>query len=96
MRTHDRQVGVEAPQRAEERHAAFARRVVLREIHVLDDDADVLAGHEVQRLVGIARRQGLEAVKLEENLERLADRGLIVDDENLHWREHYSQKAPTE
>ncbi len=79
----DRQVGIEVPQGAKERHAALTRRVVLGEVHVLDDDPDVLAGHEVQRLLGTGRGQRLEAVQLEQDLERGADRGLIVDDENF-------------
>ena len=48
---HDRQVGVELPDRTKERHAAFTGGVVLTEIHVLDDDPDVLAGHEIQSLL---------------------------------------------
>ncbi len=92
---HDRQVGVQVPQRAEQSDATFAGRVVLREVHVLDDDPDVLAGDQIQRFVGACRRQRLEVVQLEEDLEGFADRGLIVDDEDLHWREHNQTRPLT-
>jgi hypothetical protein len=49
---HDRQIGIERPNRAKQLDPLEPRRRVLGEVHVLDHDPHVLSAHDVERFIG--------------------------------------------
>ena len=81
-----RQIGIDPTKLAKQRDAFLAGSRVIAEVHVLDHDPDVVAGHQTQRLLRAVRAQGLDAVNLKEHLERGSHRALVIDDQNLGHR----------
>ena len=79
----DRQVAVELAQAAKQCGALLAGGRVVAKVHVLNNGADVTAGDRLERgLGGVGDDRG-DAVHVEQDLERRADGGVIVDDQDL-------------
>ncbi len=79
---HDRKIGMLRADVAEELDALLARRRVGREVHVLDDEVDVLVLEKLQAVLGRVRHARLNLAQREHELERGADRVVVVDHED--------------
>ena len=78
----DRQVGLAAAQLPEQRDPFLAGRRVAREIHVLDHEVDAAVLEARERRLRAVHALDLDPVQIEEDLERGADRGVVVDDQD--------------
>ena len=78
----DRHRREDRPDAAEELDPLLARCRVATEIHVLHDGRDPALPDARERLLGAGDALGAQAVDLEQELERLAHRLLVVDDEH--------------
>ena len=68
--------------RAEQRDAFLARRRVGREVHVLHDEIDVLVLEALRALRPASTRQRADLAQPEHELERGADRVVVIDHED--------------
>ena len=76
-----RQIGMALADRAEQLHTLLARGGVGGEVHVLDHHVDGVALQHGQAVFRRQRRQGADLVQRQRQRERLAHRGIVVDDE---------------
>jgi hypothetical protein len=92
----DGQVGVDLAHPAEQLDPFAPGRLAGREVHVLDDDADVIALDGDERLLGRGRGRAGDVVDLEEDLEGLRDGRLVLDDQDVWHHAHLKRvtRAP--
>ena len=78
---HDRQVGLQAPQRAEQRDALLARGRLAAEVHVLDHEVDVALRDAIEPGARRVGERDLRALERQQHLERRAHGLAVVDHE---------------
>lgn len=78
----DRQIGIETPDRMEQRDAFVARRGVGMEIHVLHHEVDPARLQAGDAGLGCRRVFAGDVVQREQHLQRGGDSGVVVDDED--------------
>ncbi len=79
---HDRYRRIAFADRMEQRHALLARSRLLPEVHVLQDQVDLVRDQRAQSFLRTVRTDDAMALQRQQHFQRRADRVVVVDDED--------------